>query len=427
MNMDLEKTLAAELARAAHHAPRPAPDLRARIETGHRKRRRRGLGLSAAAAAAVVIGATSVVSVSLRETTPDPAPPLIAASATRPTSVPTSVSPSVSPSADWPLAEKTFPPIERVWPEAVHSLPGKLPNGRPYHPELFLDAHTVVATTLKDGHADKMDGLWAYDLRTRKARELVRVTPPPRTVITSSFISAGGGRLAWWTVRKDRGELIVDIWTAPSTGGAQRLVTSFPGVPRFGGIDLAIAGDKLVWSMWGKGGLHQVPFTGGRPQPLLRTAGYALVDWPWVGSPMPAYDKQTKGTIFGSLRNLETGQVRKTSVRAIGCSITWCLRQGWAVPRDGEGAMRALPGIPDAGSAHAPARDRFLVLSQLDGTARLRGQVLLDLKAHKIGALGVKPKADGSLSTWGVDYRMPGLFGFQKDGRWVVVNLDAIK
>ncbi len=57
-----------------------------------------------------------------------------------------------------PLPIDAAPPsIERVWPQAVHKLPSRLPNGRLFTPELFLDDHTVLAGTVKDGNADKLD------------------------------------------------------------------------------------------------------------------------------------------------------------------------------------------------------------------------------------------------------------------------------
>ena len=70
----------------------------------------------------------------------------------------------------------------------MHVVPAMLPNGRPFTPEVFLDDRTVLVRTEKDGNADKMDGLWAYDVKARTARLLVRVTPPPKTVITTGSV-----------------------------------------------------------------------------------------------------------------------------------------------------------------------------------------------------------------------------------------------
>src|SRR5262245_12091707 len=38
-------------------------------------------------------------------------------------------------------------PIEKLWPQAVTKLPSKLPNGRRYAPEAFVDDHTLLVTT----------------------------------------------------------------------------------------------------------------------------------------------------------------------------------------------------------------------------------------------------------------------------------------
>ncbi|MGW0801607.1 TolB family protein [Nonomuraea sp. NPDC002799] len=434
MTTDLEKALAAELAAAAHHAPGPAGDLRARIEERHRRRRRRGAAMYAAAA--VILLSTGVPFV-VNVVTPPP-PPV----ATRP---PT------------PGPDPAFPAIEKVWPEAVHLIPANLPGGVPFEPEIFLDDHTVLGTTLKDGHADRLDGLWAYDLTSRTARRLVHVTPPPKTVVTASFISAGGGRLAWWTVRRQQRKLIVDIWAAPAAGGAQRKVTSFEGVPRYGGIDMEIVGDKAVWSRWGKGGVYQVPLSGGTPELLPGTGRDTLITWPWAGTPDRApgasdldplitwpwagtpdraagtpertagasdLDPSKKAVIFGDLLDLRTGARSMAAVEpAAACHVTWCVRAGTVARRDGTGE-RELPG--DVQADGPPALDRFLTLFQTGQNGKLRGQVLYDLSTGRGGALGVEPDKKQRLATATLDYRAPGLFWYARDGKLVVVNLTAI-
>ncbi|MEU6712791.1 hypothetical protein ABZ897_15025 [Nonomuraea sp. NPDC046802] len=400
MTNDLEKSLAAEFASAARHAPRPVPDLRERIEHGHRRRRRRGVALYAAAAVVVL---SAGVPFTVDAVTPANLPDV----AERPT----------------PAPDRTFPLIEQVWPKAVRTIPKKLPNGRPFQPELFMNQDTVLARTLKDGNVDKMDGLWAYDLVSGQARRLVQVTPPPKTVVTAPFILTGGGRLAWWTVHKRQGRPIVNIWTAPASGGAQRKVTSFAGVPRFGGIDMQIVGDLAVWSLWGKKGVYQVPLSGGTPRLLPGSEGNSLVSWPWAGDPGAGRGPGQKEVIFGNLRNLQTGEQRraKAGPRA-GCHVTWCVWDRTALRRDGTVA-RELPGMSQGA---LPALDRFLLLLQVGAERRLTGQVLYDLSTGRAGALGVRPTKKG-LAAATLDYRSPGLLSFERNGQLVVVDLTAIK
>ncbi|GAA3115186.1 hypothetical protein [Streptosporangium carneum] len=431
MTTDLEKSLAAEFTRAAEHAPKAADDLRARIEAGHRHRRRRGVALYAAAAVVVMStgGTFAVDALSAHE----PAVAIRPTATALPTASPTpsvkkpAKKPTPKPPASPPAPDRSFPPIEKVWPDAVHTVPAALPDGRPFHPELFLDDHTVLARTEQGGNPDRMDGLWAYDITSRTARRLVAVTPPPRTVVTASFVSAGGGQLAWWTVRKQQNKLIVDIWTAPSSGGAQRRVTSFEGVPRYGGIDLAIVGGKAVWSLWGRGGVHQVSLSGGRPEQLPGSAKHTLIGWPWAASPGLSLNRTGDAVTFGDLLDLRTGESSQATARkGSTCLITWCLRGSTATRRDGTG-RRELPGFPDGGVATAPALDRFLTLVQRGKGGRLRGQVLYDLATGRAADLGLRTDGGSQPSAASLDYRAPGLFAYQRGGKQVIVNLSRIR
>ncbi|MGI5271931.1 hypothetical protein ACQEUU_22445 [Nonomuraea sp. CA-218870] len=349
---DLEKALTAEFARAGRHAPRAAPGFLERVETRHRPRRRVVAALAAAgvvvlsAGGAVAVDALSGIREPAANVTPGPA-------ATR------------RPARD-------FPPLDKVWEKAVHTVPVKLPDGRPLEPELFLDERTLLARTLKGGRADRMDGLWAYDVTARTARRLVRVTWPRGTTVTSSFIAHGEGHLAWWTVHKRRGQVIVDIWAAPSSGGAQRRVTSFEGLPGWGGIDMVIAGGHAVWSPWGGKGVYRAPLSGGKPQPVPGAARFFLLAWPWAASAGPEPQRAARRV---ELLDLRTGARRQAAVPAgHSCSVTWCVGFETATRRDGTG-RRNLPGWP---MLRTPALDRFLVAYPRDGE-----QVVVNLKAIK--------------------------------------------
>jgi hypothetical protein len=411
---DLEMSLTAELAAAARHAPRPADDLLARIEEEHRKRHRHGVVWFAAAASVVLLTAG--------------APLVIDAAGETPAATP---SPAVATTeAPVPKADKTYPPIEKVWPGAVHVVPAMLPNGRPFTPEVFLDDRTVLVRTEKDGNADKMDGLWAYDVKARTARLLVRVTPPPKTVITTGSVLADRDRLYWWTVRKQERRRIVDIWTAPRAGGTQSRLTTFDGVPGYGGIDLEIVGDKAVWTRWGKGGVFEMPLSGGTPRLLPGTSAYTLIGWPWAATPPYDHKKwKKKRVIFGDLLNIKTGKRGKASVEPPAfCGISWCVQSGTLVSR--EGSTRDLPGMPRVADSLSLALDRFLLLTQQTGEGRPRGQVLYDVTTRRGADLGLRPAKRGE--QWGMpvavlDHRAPGLFRYDRDGKQVIVNLRAIR
>lgn len=407
MTDDLEKFLTAEFAAAARHAPRPAGDLLARVEEEHRRRHRHGVVWFAAAASVVLLTAGAPLVIDAAEQTP---------AATPPPAIATTEAPDQG-------ADKAYPPIEKVWPGAVHVVPATLPNGRPFHPEVFLDDHTVLVRTERDGNADKMDGLWAYDVKARTARLLVRVTPPPKTVVTAGSVLAARDRLYWWTVRKQERKRIVDIWTAPRAGGTQSRLTTFEGVPGYGGIDLEIVGDKAVWTLWGKGGVFEMPLSGGTPRRLPGTSGYTLIGWPWAAAPQFDHKKRSdKQVVFGDLLNIKTGKRSKPPVKPFAsCGISWCVKGGTLVSRKGD--TQELPGMPDIS---APALDRFLVLSQRGQEGRMRGQVLYDLTRRRGADLGLRPTNKGMASAT-LDYRAPGLFQYDRDGKQVIVNLRAIR
>ncbi len=399
---DLETSLAAELAAAARRAPRPADDLLARVEREHRRRRRHGGAWFAAAASVVLLTVGTPLVIDAAEG-----------------------SPAATPAATGdPKADTTYPLIEKVWPHAVHVVPATLPNGRPFHPEVFLDDRTVLVRTEKDGNADKMDGLWAYDVKTRTARLLVRVTPPPRTVVTTGSVLADRDRLYWWTVRKQGSERIVDIWTAPRAGGAQSRLTTFEGVPGHGGIDLEIVGDKAVWTLWGKGGVYEMPLSGGTPRLLPGTSRYTLIGWPWAAS--PPYDPtkwREKRVSSGDLLNVKTGKRSRAAVQPpASCGISWCVKGGTLVSR--EGSTRDLPGMPSL--SFAPALDRFLVLTQRTEEGGLRGQVLYDVTTRRGADLGLRP-TDRGMPTAVLSGQPSGLFWYPRDGKQVIVNLKAIR
>ncbi|MFB4290087.1 hypothetical protein ACBI99_20775 [Nonomuraea sp. ATR24] len=389
MSAELERRLREEFARAAGHAPRPAADLRTRIEAGHRRRRRRGSVLSAAATVAVLSAVAAVM-----------VPPGERVVAARP-------SPTFAPATPAaPRAHPVPPPVEKVWPGVVRTVPEKLPNGQPMRPERYLDDRSLLVRT---EDVDRIDALWAYDVRKRTARRLVDVRSPRGTVVTSPFVAVGEGLLAWWTLRRHAGVRVVEIWTAPVTGGTQRQVATLKDAPQ--GIDLEIAGGRLVWSPWGREGVYRMPLTGGRAEQVAGSAGHTLLAWPWAARPRPG-NRPTKEAAFGGLVDLRTGERSRASVAGGVCAVTWCVHGRTASRRDG-GGRRELPG-PTMMSV--PALDRFVVVSH-----ERTSEVLYDLATGKSGTLG--PTVYSPV----LDYRTPGLLVYARDGEQVVVDLKAIR
>ncbi|MCG5212030.1 hypothetical protein [Streptosporangium sp. KLBMP 9127] len=393
---DLEDALSRALDRQASRAPTAAPDFLNQVRARHSRRRRRGVTVAAAAAVAVVTAGAALATGRLAP--PDGEP------AARPT--------------EQPVIDPAMPPIEKVWPRAVHTVPPRLPNGRRFDPQLFLNDHTVLVLTRKGDHVDRPDGLWAYDLDAGRAARLVTIEAPPGTVVTAPFVVAGDGRLAWWTLRKDGSRKIVDIWTAPITGGPQRKLVSFDEDQ---GIDLVIAGRKAIWSRWKTGGVYQMSLNGGRSKPLPGTTGHRLLDWPWTAPYLPEKEKNVVRR-FGTAYNAETGERREmmSEDRGWNCGLTWCLLGRSAQHRDGS-AGRTMPGR----SMNTPALDRFLTLFQM-GKKGLSGMVLYDLSTGRAGDLGIRPTRKGTLRGEHVDRRAT-VFHYESQGKKVIVDLASIK
>lgn len=402
MTSELEKQLIEEFRRAARHAPRSGPEFLASIRAP-RPRWRTGAAL-AAAAAVIVLSAGGALGVSALDRT----------STDRTSAGRTSADHAGADRADGPAAAQeeaapaAYPDIAKVWPGAVHTLPKTLPNGSPYQPDLFLDRNTLLVRTHKDGNADRMDGLWAYDVTKHTARRLVAVTWPKGATATASFIAHGDGQLAWWTAHKRDGKVIVDIWAAPASGGAQRKVTSFEGRPGWGGIDMVIGGGHVVWTPWGGTGVYRAPLSGGKPQRVPGASRFSLLAWPWAADAK------------GNLLDLRNGSTRKAGApEGHQCSVTWCVKGGTATRRDAS-LTRNLPG---PAVKHAPALDRFVVVPDPE---RYR-QVLYDLTTGKAGDLGLEPDKNRVMPAVVLDHRAPGVLRYERNGRMVVVDLDAIK
>ncbi|MFE3454482.1 hypothetical protein ACFXJ8_36715 [Nonomuraea sp. NPDC059194] len=409
---ELETLLSDSLSRAAGRAPAAPHDLLQRVAAA-RRRRRRGTAAAGAAAVALVTMAGFLVTTSIS----DGAPREAAASSTG-------------------LGQAR--PLKKVWPGAVHTIPLTLPNGRPYHTERFLDPDTLLVRTLKGGHADRSDGLWAYNVKTRAASRLVAVKTPKGTVGSWSFTAMGEGQLVWWTLRRDGDRRVVDIWAAPVKGGAQREVTSFHGAPGRAEIDaFEVADGKVVWSLGRDGGVYEARLAGGASKKIAGTEGLHLMRWPWAAAFQFPRKKHFDRPPYGELVNVLTGERRAApatqsqqaqseqaqsqqaqSQQPWDCGITWCVSGDKARTRDGS-RERDLPGYP---FGNLPAMDRFLVVTKMDG-ARFKGMVLYDLETGKSGDLGIKRNRDGSFSSPTLDHRAPAMFAYELGDKMVVVDL----
>ncbi|MFD0479937.1 hypothetical protein ACFQ0B_76220 [Nonomuraea thailandensis] len=292
--------------------------------------------------------------------------------------------PSVSPFAS---------PVEQVWPNAVHEIPGTVPGGQAFVPQLFASSRVVV------GHGidrKRLDSVWSYDIGSRRFTNIV-----PPNGFTGLSLAFGDGYLAWWAVGNRKAE----IWVVPVTGGVPRRLASVDGRmssyhEAVGAGGLAIADDAVVWSP-GDGGVYRLPLKGGKPTLMSGTRGLYLVEWPWAGSPR---DARLNGPPIPRpmerLKNVLTGEIRDATAPAgrtswDECGVTWCLRGMEAWRRDGTD-FRVLPG-------HGRSRSnlyagRYVLLRQHDRSGKLATAVH-DLATGSTGLLFRKPEHRGHKST----------------------------
>jgi hypothetical protein len=314
------------------------------------------------------------------------------------------------------LKKTAVPPMEKVWPQAIHRLSKKLPNGHAYHPLTFLDDHTLLVST--ESSFEKADALYAYDLHKHTARQITTVVTPPKTQMFASYFTTGDGYVAWAIAGHYGGE----VWAAPLTGGkAHRVARTGTSTPDH----LAIDGGNVYWSLVRSPGVYRAPIAGGDARLVGGTGSEYILQWPWVGSPRDSLGTAA-GVRFATAKNVKTGETRSarlTDRAAWHCGPTWCVGQKNFVTeaqrRDGSG-RHAIPDV-ESMSAVPPSLDRFVITSPAGGTI-----AVYDLETGRIGDLGVTSEKKLP-STW-VRPQEPGnpLYYTVTDGGYVLVDLAAI-
>jgi hypothetical protein len=320
MTTPLETELTRTLAAAAEMGPAPAPDFFDEVRGRQRQRRQRRMTALGAAAVAVTVaigfGAVRLL-----------------AGPVSPPESPASTLPPPTPPADRVPRVVGVRPAQEVWPEAVRTLPGRLPDGRRYTLAAILgDGRYLVAPIKTQGRADAAGELVQWEPATRSVTLLGRAAPSGRYtgMAVQGRVAVGDGHVAWVAVGVEKentlswGAGYQEIWVAP-LGGTGHRVATVDGLAI--GQKLQIVAGHVVWSQLddaaGSGsGLYRVPLAGGASQRIPDSNGYVLTATaPWAEEG----NENFSGAHQWNLADGTKRQVLAGDYSMFRCSPAWCV------------------------------------------------------------------------------------------------------
>ncbi|MGW4792207.1 hypothetical protein ACWEPC_07305 [Nonomuraea sp. NPDC004297] len=202
--------------------------------------------------------------------------------------------------AAWPSARVVVRPavpradsVERVWPQAVFTMP------KGSRPLVAISAAEMLVWT-------ERGTIEVYDAAAKRSRVVAALSQAPK------YQAVDGDRVLW----------LADgyAWVAPlRAGGMVRKVGLIPGE----NVDrIALAGEHVVWSS-PLDGVWRMRIDGGIPERVPRSKGLQLVEWPWAtDEPLDIRTNPTR------VMNLQTGRNIKIrplqGVEGLRCGPTWC-------------------------------------------------------------------------------------------------------
>jgi hypothetical protein len=299
--------------------------------------------------------------------------------------------------------------LAAAWPGAQRAdLRGNLSDGPIFHPGIFLDARTAVGTAPSpDGAAERLV-LRAADDSVRELRRRPLSANPE-----FGAFAVSGDDLVWTESAKG---VEPQIWTAKTTGGPARRLTSDTGNAVFFGSqwDLVLADGRVHWAAAAPRGeqvtqIRSVALTGGTVAIREEPGVWALTAWPWLTDGGGDQAGTTR------LRNLATNRdtpVESTGAELITCAAAWCrvlVMNGDGLARidlmhpDGSARRRVAGSTAGAAITDVAVLDRFEILSEtgpdsdLTGTA---GLLVYDLATDR--TVDITAATDGAFSRNGV-------------------------
>lgn len=300
-------------------------------------------------------------------------------------------------------------PLTSIWPQAQRAdIPGNLNDGPVFHPGIFLNARTSVGT------APSPDGS-VVRLLIRNGDGTVRELRRRALDAVPEFgtMTVAGNDLVWTESAEG---VPVQIWTAKTTGGPARRVTTDTGNAVFYGSqwDLVIADGRVYWAAAAPKGeqvteIRSVALTGGAVQIRKEPGVWALTAWPWLTDGGGDQAGTTR------LRNMATNReipITSTGTELVTCAVTWCrvlVMNGDGLARidvmrpDGSARQRIAGSTASAAITDVAVLDRFEILSESGPDSDLTGTeglLVYDIATRR--TVDVSPAVDGAFSRGGV-------------------------
>ncbi|MER5627878.1 hypothetical protein ABT061_43330 [Streptosporangium sp. NPDC002544] len=183
--------------------------------------------------------------------------------------------------------------VERVWPQAVFTMP------KGFRPLAAISATQVLVWT-------ERGTIEVYDAAAQRSRVVAALSLAPQ------YTAVDGDRVLWLTDGY--------AWVAPlRTSGKARKVGPITGE----NVDrIALAGQYVVWSA-PLDGVWRMRIDRGPAERVPKSKGLQLVEWPWAtDEPLDVRTNPTK------LVNLQMGRALKIrpapGVEGLRCGPTWC-------------------------------------------------------------------------------------------------------
>jgi hypothetical protein len=361
-----EEQLARALKAAADLAPEPPADLAQCVAARRRRRDRRRLQTALAVTGVVAVigtGMTVVKGAFVQRHDEAATEPAATASVT--------ATPRVTP---------TIAPAAKVWPDAVFRMPAKAPDGAAYRPVTALGPTQVLLAAERS--MERAVRLEVYDTTTGTTTVLAKVPTPQG--LAEYYVQAWDADeryIVWYATADSRRDgPVAMFWAVPREGGTPRLVYSLSGDQAAKVERVAIAGDRIAYSL-STGGVYTLPLDrpfgdADGPELIEGSEGLYLQQWPWAGD-RPGQNGTDPARNQTLIVNLETGErriVRAGDAQGVRCGATWCAGERYGEPRDDgrpravvqryDGAeRRELESLRAAPSLDGIVADRFAVLS----------------------------------------------------------------